>query len=269
MRVLIIGDMEGVAGIVRWSQVNGGEPMYEEGRRLYTEEINAAVRGALASGATEVVVVDGHGAGGDWSFNSLIPELLHPHCEWVVQNEWTEYTAFLEQGCDAALLVGMHAKAGSDRGVLSHTVSSQRWKNLWFNGTLVGETAINAALCGTWGCPIGLVTGDTQVCQEATDLLGDELTTVAVKQGLGRNSARQFPPIRAREMIESGAKQALINLQALKPYSPGDPCEIKVEFVATETAVLFSCKHKVESLGPRMIVSSGDDWWSAWKQMYF
>ena len=58
MRVFIVGDMEGVAGICRWEQVMGGEPLYEEGRRLYTEEINAAVRGARAAGATEIVVME-------------------------------------------------------------------------------------------------------------------------------------------------------------------------------------------------------------------
>ncbi len=107
--------MEGVAGIVKWEQTTGGDPMYEEGRKLYTEEINAAVRGAKAAGATEIVVMDCHGAGKGWSFNSLIPDLLDPACEFVVQQEWTEYTEFLEQGCDAALFVGMHARAGHAR----------------------------------------------------------------------------------------------------------------------------------------------------------
>ena len=78
MRVLIMSDMEGVSGIVVWNQVTGGDPMFEEGRQLYTEEINAAVRGARAAGATEVVVVDCHGAGRGWSFNSLVPEKIHP-----------------------------------------------------------------------------------------------------------------------------------------------------------------------------------------------
>ena len=87
--------MEGVAGIVKWEQVSGGETLFEEGRRLYTEEINAAVRGAKAAGATEIVVMDCHGAGKGWTFNSLIPDELDRDCEYVVQNEWTEYTEFL------------------------------------------------------------------------------------------------------------------------------------------------------------------------------
>ncbi len=212
MKVHVISDMEGVAGIVRWQQVGGGEPMYDEGRRLYTEEINAAVRGARAAGATEVVVMDCHGAGKAWDFNSLVPDLLDPGCEYVVQHEWTEYTEFLEQGCDAALFVGMHAMAGAPDGVMNHTVSGQSWRNLWFNGTLVGETGINAALCGTWGCPVLLVTGDEATCREATELLA---------------------PVRARELIEEGAKRALADVAAVQPYDPGRPCEIRVELNTT------------------------------------
>src|SRR6266545_7939916 len=107
MRVHVISDMEGVAGIVKWEQVDGDSKLYQEGRVLYTEEINAAVRGAKTAGATEIVVMDCHGAGEEWTFNSLIPDKLDPDCEYVVQNDWTEYTELLEQGCDAALFVGM------------------------------------------------------------------------------------------------------------------------------------------------------------------
>lgn len=269
MRVLIMSDMEGVSGIVDWNQVNGGAPMYEEGRRLYTEEINAAVRGARAAGATEIVAVDCHGAGGGWNFNSLIPERLDPGCEWVAHHTWTGYTQLLEQGCDAALFVGMHAKAGTADGVLSHTVSSEAWHNLWFNGVLVGETGINAALCGAYNCPVLLVTGDTATCQEAGTLLGDGLTTVAVKQGLSRFSARQIPPVRARQMIEAGAKAALQDLKAVKPYEPGRPSEIIIEVVSPDKADRFRHKHGVEMLDSRRIISRADTWWAAWKQFWF
>src|SRR3954447_7991106 len=215
--------MEGVAGIVKWQQVAGGEKLYDEGRVLYTEEINAAVRGAKMAGATEIVVMDCHGAGGAYDFNSLVPDLLDPDCEYVVQEEWTEYTGFLEEGCDAALFVGMHATAGTPDGVMNHTVSGQTWLNLSFNGTRVGETGINAALCGNWGCPVLLGTGDEAACREGRELLGERLTTVAVKTGLGRFSARQLPAQRARELIETGARDALRDPKAVPPYDPGRP----------------------------------------------
>jgi D-amino peptidase len=268
MRVQIISDMEGVAGIVRGDQTNAGKPLYEEGRKLYTEEINAAVRGAKKAGADEVVVMDHHGAGEAFSFNSLIPDLLDPACEYVVQDSWTQYTGVLEEGCDACLLVGMHAMAGTPDGVLSHTVSGREWRSLRFNGMLVGETGINAAFCGMWNCPILLVTGDGAACREATELLGDGLTTVAVKWGIGRNSARNIAPLRARELIEEGARNALKNLDAVKPYDPGRPVEIEVQFLTPSEVDKYRGRQGVEVTGPESIVSRAADWWTAWRQLY-
>jgi D-amino peptidase len=269
MKVFVISDMEGVSGVVKWEQVEGGESLYEEARRLYTEEINAAVRGAKAAGATEIVVEDCHGAGKGWTFNSLVPELLDPDCEWVVQDEWSEYTKFLEQGCDAALLVAMHSKAGSERGVMSHTISGRDYRDLRFNGVSVGETGINAALCGTWGCPVLLVTGDVAACAEAQDLLGPALRTVAVKRGLGALSARMIPPVRARQMIEDGAKQALSDLKAVAPYDPGQPCEIRVEFKNTVAPDKVRFRSGVERIDDRVVVSRAETWWDAWRQYFF
>ena len=269
MRVHVISDMEGVAGIVKGEQTSGGEALYEEGRRLYTEEINAAVRGAKAAGATEILVMDCHGAGKGWNFNSLIPDALDPDCEYVVQGEWTEYTEFLERGCDAALFVGMHARAGIGLGVMSHTISGRDFQNLWFNGTLVGETGINAALCGTWDCPVLLVTGDEATCAEGRELLGEGLTTVAVKRGLGGAGARMIPPQRARELIEKGAERALSDLTAVAPYDPGRPCEIRVEYKHTHETHRLRYRAGVERVDDRTIVSRADTWWDAWRQFYF
>ena len=117
--MFIISDMEGVAGIVRFDQVTGGHSMYEEGRRLYTGEINAAVRGAKAGGATEIVVMDCHGAGEGWTFNSLVPEELDPDCEYVVQNQWTEYVEYPESGVVSALLVLGRSSLGLRRTLLA------------------------------------------------------------------------------------------------------------------------------------------------------
>jgi D-amino peptidase len=248
--------------------VGGGAEMYEEGRRLYTEEINAAVRGAKAAGATEIVVVDCHGAGGPWTFNSLVPELLDPDCEWVAGHAWTSYTTMLEQGCDAALFVGMHAMAGTPDGVLCHTVSGTDWQNLCFNDTLVGETGINAALCGHWDCPVLLVTGDAATCREARALLGDGLTTVPVKGGLTRYSARQIAPARARRMIEEGAREALRDRSRVTPYQPTRPCTIRIDLATPDRTNAFRNRTGVEVTGPRQVVARGDDWWQAWQRLW-
>jgi D-amino peptidase len=179
-----------------------------------------------------------------------------------VQNEWTEYTEFLESGCDAALFIGMHAKAGTPDGVLSHTVSGQGWRDLRFNGVSVGETGINAALCGHWSCPVLLVTGDRATCNEAQALLGDGLTTVEVKVGLGRYSMRSKTP-------EDAAKSALKDLSAVRPYDPGRPCEIEIEFTFVDRLVEYRNRRGVEQIDDLTLVSKAADWWTAWSQFYF
>jgi len=268
VRVFIVSDMEGVAGITNWPGVTGGDPLYDEGRKLYTEEINAAARGAFDAGATEVVVMDCHGAGGGWSFNSLIAEQLDRRVEFVVQHEWTEYTGALEDGCDAALFVGMHAMAGTPDGLMNHTVSGTDWRRVTFNGVEVGETGINAALCGTWGVPVALVTGDDVVCQESTELLGPQLKTVAVKRGLGRFSARHLSPAKARGLLQNAARDALRDVQSAPVYDPGAPCTIEVELATSDHADVYRHRPGVTLADPRTIEVTAPTWWDAWRAVY-
>jgi D-amino peptidase len=114
-----------------------------------------------------------------------------------------------------------------------------------------------------------LVTGDEATCGEGRTLLGDGLTTVAVKRGLSRYSARQIPALRARELIADGAKKALSDLKAVEPYDPGRPCEIEVEFVVTDRADKLRRRQGIELKGDRRVVSRADDWWTAWQQFFF
>jgi D-amino peptidase len=133
----------------------------------------------------------------------------------------------------------------------------------------VGETGINAALCGSWNCPVVLVTGDEAACREGRKLLGDGVTTAAVKKGLGRFSARQFPAARARELIEDAARRAVENRAAVRPYDPGSPCEILVDFNTSDHVEKYRFRAGVEITGSRQISSQAEDWWTAWRQFFF
>jgi D-amino peptidase len=113
-----------------------------------------------------------------------------------------------------------------------------------------------------------LVTGDTAVCRESSELLGHGLTTVAVKKGLSRYSARQIPPVRARQMIEEGAYQALQDLTAVPPYVPASPVTITVEVDTPDKALEFKGRYGVEFLEPLKVISRGDNWLTAWDQIW-
>ena len=211
MKVFIISDIEGVAGIVKGEQTgpgpHGDATLFDEGRKLYTGEINAAVRGAKAAGATEIVAMDCHGAGGGYTFNSLIPEELDPDCEFVVQDQWTEYTEFPRAGSRRGAL-RRHARASGNRGrrAQPHRLGPELPEPL-VQRHARRRDGINAALCGTWGCPVVLVTGDQAACLEGSELLGDGLTTVQVKRGHGCSERAQPRPV-ARPRRDRGRREA-------------------------------------------------------------
>ncbi len=114
-----------------------------------------------------------------------------------------------------------------------------------------------------------LVTGDEAVCHEGKELLGDGLTTVSVKQGLGRFSARNVAPQRARDLIEYGAKRALKDLSAVEPYDPGRPCEIRIAFTTPDRLVEYRNRKGIEQVDELTLVSTAGDWWTAWSQFFF
>ncbi|HEV2471016.1 MAG TPA: M55 family metallopeptidase, partial [Chthonomonadales bacterium] len=269
VRVMLWCDMEGVAGISVWEQVNGGAPLYEEGRRLYTAEVNAAVRGCKRAGATEIVVIDGHGAGGPWNFKSLIPEQLESGAEYVLGYKWARYIPPLQQGCDVGLFVGAHAMAGTPDGVLCHTVSSQAWYNARINNTLVGESGIVAAICGDFNCPCAFVSGDAATCREVQELLGSNVVTAPVKVGLDRYSARHLPAIDACAKIEGGVYSALSNRDWPKPLKFDPPVRFTVELATPDRAADFAGKPGVEIENPRFVASQANSFWEAWDQFWY
>lgn len=270
MRVVIFCDMEGISCIETWEQVTGGTALYEECRKLYTDEMNAAVRGARAAGAQEVVVVDCHGAGGAYNFKSFVPERLESGAEYVFGYPWARYIAPFEQGFDAILFVGAHAMAGTPTGVLCHTVSSEAWYNAWINNTLVGESGILAAIAGCWDIPAVFVSGDEATCQEVRTLLGDSVVTAPIKQGLGRFSSRNMSPKDACSLIEMNTAQALsLPENWPQPLKFADPVTFKVELATPDRADDFKGRTGVEIIGPRTVISTGATFWQAWDQFWY
>jgi D-amino peptidase len=165
-------------------------------------------------------------------------------------------------------MVGMHARAGTPDGVMCHTISTVTWRNLWFNDSLVGELGINAALCGHYGCPVALVTGDEAVCREARETMADAPVYVAVKRGLSRYSARQIPPVRARRMIEDGAREALSRPNKGFLYTPARPTTITIEVDTVDKVGQFRAREGVEILEPLKVRAHGKDWMDAWDRVW-
>lgn len=228
MKILIACDMEGISGITSWPHVDPDKGEYQRFRRLMTADVNAAVAGAAAGGADEILIADGH-----WNSGNILIEELDPR---AVINSGTPSKFSMVQGVDtgvdAALFLGYHARAGSLHAVLDHTWSSLRVANLWLNDRIVGEFGLNAALCGAFGVPVLMVSGDQAVCMEAREWV-PEVEPVQVKKAGSRTQAECLPLEKSQALIRAGAERAVRRFaagQGTKPLALGTPVKVVVEF---------------------------------------
>src|SRR5437879_7732957 len=142
-----------------------------------TAEANAAVEGALAAGATRILVNDSH-----WFMRNLLAEELHQAAELVSGDpKPRSMVQGIEDGFDAALFIGYHARAGTPNAILDHTYADHIHE-VRLNGKAVGELGLNAALAGIHGVPAAPVSGDSALAARAHDSLGDHAATVLARR---------------------------------------------------------------------------------------
>lgn len=255
MRIYISVDLEGINGIVHSSQTQPGEPGYERAVGLMHEETNAVIEGALEAGATSVVVNDSH-----WDMRNLRPEMLHRKASLI--SGWQKPFSMVS-GIDkepaAACFVGYHSRAGTARGVLSHTYRAQIFFDVQLNGRSVGETGLNAALAGWFGVPVALVTGDDAACDEATDWLGP-VACVPVKTAVSRYSAISSPHGEVLERLRSKACETLKNRAGWRLFKPPSPSTLTITVFDPAMADAAELLPQVKRLGDRQIEFSNEDY---------
>lgn len=207
MKILIAVDMEGISGVTHWDQVMPGNADYERYRRIMTLEVNAAIEGAFDGGATQVSVSDGHASG-----RNILVDLLDSRARL---NSGSPSPFSMVEGVqhqvDGVFFIGYHARAGTAQAILDHTWSSKCVAGLWLNELEVGEIGLNAALCGHFGVPVVMISGDQSACREANELLGP-LEMVIVKRATGRMAADCLPPAIAHAQLKEAASRAASRL---------------------------------------------------------
>lgn len=223
MRVFISVDMEGVAGIATIDQIVRGGTGYPRAQELMTEEANAAIRGAFAGGASEVLVNDSHG-----TMDNLLHERLDPRARVVFG---APRASCMVQGVtsedDVAVFVGYHAAAGAE-GVLSHTYSSN-FTELRVNGLPMTEAEVNAILIASYGVPVGVLTGDDQVCGVAAKAFPG-VTPVEVKKASGWSATDSLQPAAARELIEASVASAVAAAGELRVQPVPDELLLEIDY---------------------------------------
>jgi D-amino peptidase len=210
VRVYISVDMEGIGGVSHPGPTDPTNARYERAVELMVGEANAAIEGAVAAGATDVLVNDSH-----WSMHNLRPTEIDPAARLLQgQKAWSMVAGAApldgQPAFDVALFVGYHGRAGHPFATIAHTYSGAPTLSC-LNGRPVGETGLNAMMLGAWGIPVGLVTGDHALAGDGGEV-ADWLPwaeRVVVKQAEGGGAAASLHPTKARDAIRAGAERAV------------------------------------------------------------
>jgi D-amino peptidase len=243
MKIYIFCDMEGISGITQRDHVMKNSVLYPLGCKLMEQDINACIEGCFQAGATGVIVRDGHSSGVNVNPFEIDPraELVQgatPHCRFAGIDE-----------CDAVILLGYHAMAGTKDAVLEHTYSSGAIQNMWLNGKPAGEFAIDATIAAEHDVPTIMVSGDDKICAEARSFL-PEIVTCQVKEATALYGARLLSPQKAHELITAKTIEAVKKINSIpKPDIP-NPAKLKTELVE-RGALPSTCMEGVKHINGR------------------
>ena len=251
-KVYISADIEGISGVTGDEQTSSAGSDYARGRRLMTEDVNAAIRGAVEGGATDIVVSDSHG-----SMRNILPEDLNPAAR-LVTHTFRPYGMMqgLDETFDAVIFVGYHAKAGSPVGAFAHTGSSTVIADVQINGKSMGEGGMNTLYAAWYGVPVVMITGDdvavAQVREVATGARG-----VVVKKAINTRSVELRPLALARKDIQETARQAVAGARKIPPQRSG-PFRWVVRFKATLIPDVAEAIPTIERTAPDTLAFSSD-----------
>lgn len=247
MKVFISADIEGIGGVATWDQARTDGPDHAHARRWMTGDVNAAVEGALAGGATEVLVRDAHGRA-----RNILWEDLHPAARLL--SGWDpdiNMTSGLDPSFGLVLLIGYHPGPAVPRGVLSHTFTT-RIRTLTLNGLPCNEAVVAALQAGTLGIPVGLVTGQAELQDEIRPAL-PHTGFVSVKQGVAYQSAILEPHVEVRRRITEGARDAVaarVSGKGAQPFRPDPPLTLALGLTTAEAALAVAALPGVERVAP-------------------
>ena len=224
MNIYIFVDMEGISGVSGSEFVTATGKLYQAARRYYTQDLNVCAQACFDAGASTVIARDGHGGG-----NHMLWEELDPRIELVQGSTGVMRMAGLEE-CEALILLGYHAMAGTSGALLEHTYSSKGLQNMWLNGRPVGEIGIDAAIAGDYGVPTIMVSGDNHACAEAEEWIPGVVPCV-VKTGLGCQAARLLSQEKAHERIRQQTAAAIGRRDTIQPLVVDKPATVRREMV--------------------------------------
>lgn len=230
MKVYISVDIEGVAGITHWDEATIGKPGYETFREQMTAEAAAACEGALAAGATDLLVKDAHSSGRN-ILPARLPESVHLIRAW--SGDPLCMVEELDESFDAVAMVGYHSGAGFGGNPLAHTISGKVFR-LLINGEPISEFLLHSLAAAELGVPTVFLSGDSLLCEDAREARPG-IHTVATNTGKGA-ATTSIHPARAVASIRAGMEAALKDEAARTLPALSDRYEMELWYEKNEDA---------------------------------
>lgn len=263
MKIFISADIEGISGVATNVQLKKNDE-YQRFRKLMTEEVNAAVRGAFNGGATEVVVADGHG-----NMSNILIEEFDERARLISgSNRVMCQLEGLDEKVDGMMFVGHHGReSGSERTTISHTLAGICVKEMKVNGKVVGETELSAGAAGFYNVPSIFISGDDAYVDEVKETLPD-VESVVTKRGIDRFAADLRSPKQVHREIEKKAEAAVQRLDTYTPYEVPGPITFDLTFKGSQQALMTTTIPTVEMTGTESVRFTCQDYITAYKQMW-
>ncbi|WIB12692.1 M55 family metallopeptidase [Curtobacterium sp. MCPF17_052] len=257
MKIWISYDMEGVAGIVDWDQCRPGSDGYALGCALLLDEVNAAIEGAVAGGATEVLLNDSHSR-----MSNLDPRaVVHPDkVRFITGRHKPMYMMQgLDDTVDGAFLIGYHGSISGGSRPRCRTPTTPRSSPVpastargW------GESGINALVTAHHGVPIALVTGD-EVTWDETEPFAPDAEHVVTKTSITRASADSLHPTESCRRIHDAAERAARRVGEMASAPITAPATLELDLQTGDMADVATWVGGVDRTATRTVAIRGDD----------
>lgn len=257
LKVLLLYDMEGISEAVEYRHTSFSYPeQYAFGRRALTADVNAAIAGLKAAGATEIVVVDGHGSGNGNGPDVHEEQLLAPAKMHYRDTPFDIYMDSYDHSFDAIVAVAMHAGAGNRTGFLAHTYTFEDIEYK-VNGVPFNETMILAAGAARYRIPVIMVSGDDQLGRELSRSM-PWVKYATTKRAIDMGRAETVGREEASRRIEAAAREALTQLAAAKIPDWAGPFRFSLTFQDAAQANNAGLLPGAEVNGTAVQIRAGD-----------
>ncbi len=265
VKVFISVDIEGCTGVSSFSQCGRPSedyPDYPFSRRMLTHDVNAAIRGARAAGASYILIKDGHA-----TCKNLLIDELEPGVGLISGrgSEWDGMMDGIDSSFAAAFLVGYHGMAGAENAFMEHALVGGLHR-LWINGARAGEIAASGAVAGAYGVPLVLVTSDDAGCAEALSLC-PQAQVFSTKEAFGKYMGRMLDPSETWPGIEAAAKRAVENRAANPPIRLREPVMLRFSFRTTEETDLAATHPSVARIDGYTLELLGETFLAAHQEL--